>query len=161
HRVKSLDETVMFIHYEAEMVPQAWLLTKSHQSRIYQQKSVPDVLKAIFTGLDVGYDIQGTFDPRDYCVQYRESDFELAARLMEEEGIYYFFKHTESGHQMVVANTPQGHTQVGGPATIKYEEIHGAAREDERISAWVKSQQIHAAKHTLRDHSFELPDDNL
>ncbi|HMF16089.1 MAG TPA: type VI secretion system tip protein TssI/VgrG, partial [Gemmataceae bacterium] len=99
--------------------------------------------------------------PRDYCVQYRESDFDFASRLMEEEGIYYFFKHTESGHQLVLADTPQSHTAVSGPASIKYEEVHGAAREDERIKEWVKSQEIRTAKQTLRDHCFELPTDNL
>src|SRR5262249_32005005 len=92
---------------------------------------------------------------------YRESDFDFASRLMEEEGIYYYFKHTSSGHQMVLANTPQGHPAVAGPASIKYEELHGTAREDERISNWVKSQEIRTAKQTLRDHCFELPDDDL
>ena len=53
----------------------------------------------MLTGLDVSFEIQATFQPRDYCVQYRETDFNFASRLMEEEGIYYFFKHTEDGHK--------------------------------------------------------------
>jgi type VI secretion system secreted protein VgrG len=149
------------IRFEADLVPQLWLLTKNVQSRIFQQKSVPDILKEVLKGLDFTSEIQGTFAPRDYCVQYRESDFDFASRLMEEEGIYYFFKHSASGHQLVLANTPQSHPAVAGPSPIKYEEIHGAARDDERISNWVKSQEIRTAKHTLRDHCFELPDDNL
>src|SRR5262249_36763367 len=96
-----------------------------------------------------------------YCVQYRESDFDFASRLMEEEGIYYFFKHSASGHQLVLANTPQSYPAVPGPSPIKFEEIHGATRDEERISAWVKSQEIRTAKQTLRDHCFDLPDDNL
>src|SRR5262249_30590262 len=92
---------------------------------------------------------------------YRESDFDFASRLMEEEGIYYFFKHTSSGHQLVLANTPQSHPAVPGPASIAYDEIFGAERKDERINSWVKSQEIRTAKQTLRDHCFELPDDNL
>src|SRR5437667_748371 len=143
------------------MVPQLWLLTKNVQSSIFQQKSLPDILKEVLKGLDQSSEIQGTFTPRDYCVQYRESDFDFASRLMEEEGIYYFFKHTSSGHQLVLANTPQSHPAVAGPSSIKYEEIHGGAREDERIHRWVKSQEIRTAKQTLRDHCFELPDDHL
>src|SRR5262249_49295013 len=112
-------------------------------------------------GLDVAYEIQGNFDPRDYCVQYRESDFDFASRLMEEEGIYYFFKHSESGHKLVLANTPQSHVAVPGPASIKYEEIHGASREDERITDGVKSQEIRTVKQPPRDHSFELPSETL
>src|SRR5205823_9806536 len=53
------------------------------------------------------------------------------------------------------------HPAVAGPASITYEEIHGAARSDERISKWVKTQEIRTAKQTLRDHCFELPTDNL
>src|SRR5204862_2899203 len=106
-------------------------------------------------------EIQGTFEPPDYCIQYRESDFDFASRLMEEEGIYYFFKHTASGHQLVLANTPQSHPAVAGLSPIKYEEIRGPAREDERISVWVKSQEIRTAKQTLWDHCFELPTDHL
>ena len=80
-----------FITYRLELVPQIWLLTKRTQSRIFQHVSVPDILKKVFDGFEVSYQIQGTFEPRDYCVQYRESDFAFASRLMEEEGIFYFF----------------------------------------------------------------------
>jgi type VI secretion system secreted protein VgrG len=57
----------------------------------------------------VSYEIQGTFHPRNYCVQYRETDFDFASRLMEEEGIYYFFEHTGGKNKLIVANTPQSH----------------------------------------------------
>jgi type VI secretion system secreted protein VgrG len=161
-RVQGLGSNAVLIRFEAEMVPQFLLLTKNVQSRIYQQKTVPDILKDVLQNLDVNYDgIQGDFKPRDYCVQYRESDFDFASRLMEEEGIYYFFKHTSGGHTMVLANTPQGHPTTAGPSPIQYEEILLGQTEDERISNWVKSQEIRTAKQTLRDHCFELPDDNL
>src|SRR5581483_6871221 len=95
---------VTFVRYAATLVPALWLLTRKAQSRIFQQVSAPDILKQVLQGLDVTYEIQGTFHPRDYCVQYRETDFAFASRLMEEEGIYYYFKHTDGGHTMVVAN---------------------------------------------------------
>ena len=63
------------------------------QSRVFQQLSVPDILKQVLQGLNVTYRFHVTYHPRDYCVQYRESDFAFASRLMEEEGIYYFFQH--------------------------------------------------------------------
>ena len=94
-----------------------WLLTKRTQSRIFQHVSVPDILKKVFEGFEVAYQIQGTFEPRDYCVQYRESDFAFASRLMEEEGIYYFFRHTADGCEMVVANTPAGTPPCRIPTT--------------------------------------------
>src|SRR5207302_9200029 len=98
-----------FTRYRMEIVPQFWLLTRRIQSRIFQHISVPDILKKVLDGLDVAFEIQGTFAARDYCVQYRESDLAFASRLMEEEGICYFFKHSAGGHKMVVANTPDSH----------------------------------------------------
>ncbi len=161
-RVKGLDQNSTLVHFEAELVPQFWLLTKNVQSRIFQQKSIPDILKLVLKGIDVAYEIQGTFEKRNYCAQHRESDFDFASRLMEEEGIFYFFKHSESGHQMVLANTPQSHPAVPGPESIKFEEeVAGGTREDERIGLWIKYQEIRTGKFTLRDHSFEMPDDNL
>src|SRR6266436_1584216 len=115
-------EGEVFTSYRLELAPQLWLLTRRWQSRIFQHVSVPDILKKVFTGLDVAFEIQGTFHPRDYCVQYRESDFDFASRLMEEEGIFYFFKHAKDGHKMVVANTSQSHPEVPEQSKAIYEE---------------------------------------
>ena len=150
-------------HLQLEVAPQAWLLTKQTRSRIFQAISVPDVLKKVFDGLKVEYRITGTFEPRDYVVQYRESDFDFASRLMEEEGIYYYFLHTADSHKMIVANTPQGHDVVAAPATVEFEakaqEL--GERAPNRVFTWEKSQELTSGKVTLWDHSFELPSKHL
>jgi type VI secretion system secreted protein VgrG len=153
------DETLT--SYRVEMAPQAWLLTRRWQSRIFQQLSVPDVLKKVFDGIDVGFELQGTFQPRDYCVQYRESDFNFASRLMEEEGIYYFFKHIKDGHKMVLANTPQSHPDLTDPSKIIFEGVAGGVRDEMRVISWGKAQELRSGKYTLWDHSFELPHKHL
>src|SRR5262249_28317961 len=84
------------------------------QSRIFQHLSVPDILKEVLRGLDVSFDLQGTFHPRDFCVQYRETDLNFASRLMEDEGIFYFFEHNAGGHRMVLANSARAHPEVPG-----------------------------------------------
>jgi type VI secretion system secreted protein VgrG len=155
---QSRDQT--FTTYRLTVVPQFWLLTRRRQSRIFQYLSVPDILKKVLAGLDVSYEIQGTFEPREYCVQYRESDFEFASRLMEDEGIYYFFKHTSSGHTLVLANTPQSHPDTE-PSEVIYEEITGGNRPEERILSWEKVQELRSGKSTLWDYSFELPGKHL
>ncbi|HMF54946.1 MAG TPA: type VI secretion system tip protein TssI/VgrG, partial [Pyrinomonadaceae bacterium] len=153
------DET--FTHFYMEVVPQFWLLTRRAQSRIFQHITVPDILKKVLQGVDVKYELQGTFYQRDFCVQYRESDFNFACRLMEEEGIYYFFKHEEGSHHMVVANTPQSHSDVEHGNTIIYDEISGGNRQEDRIYGWEKVQELRSGKYTLWDHSFELPHKHL
>src|SRR5262249_45357893 len=103
----------------------------------------------------------GTFHPRDYCVQYRESDFAFASRLMEEEGIYYFFKHRAGGHQLVVANTPQSHPDLPEPSKVLFEEMTGGNRPEDRVFAWEKVQELRSGKFKLWDHCFELPHKHL
>jgi type VI secretion system secreted protein VgrG len=150
-----------FTSYRMEVVPQFWLLTRRARSRIFQQMTVPDILKKVLEGLDVKYDIQGTFHPRDYCVQYRETDFNFASRLMEEEGIYYFFTHAAGGHKMVVGNTPQTHPDMPIASTIVFDAEDGGNREEDRIHQWEKVQELRSGKYTLWDHCFELPGKHL
>lgn len=150
-----------FTRYSAELVPQFWLLTRQVRSRIFQQMSVKDILTTVLDGLDLSWKAQGTFLPRDYCVQYRESDFHFASRLMEEEGIYYFFEHTADSHVMVIADTPQSHPEIPEPSKLIYDEIEGGTRSEERIFRWEKSQNLRSGKYTLWDHCFELPGKNL
>jgi type VI secretion system secreted protein VgrG len=154
----SRDQT--FTGYRVEVVPQLWLLTRVRQSRIFQGLSVPDILKKVLAGLEVSYEIQGDFQAREYCAQYRESDFDFASRLMEEEGIYYFFKHSATGSSLVLANTMQSHPNAE-PGKIIYEEIAGGNRPEQRIYSWEKSQELRSGKVTLWDHCFELPGKHL
>lgn len=153
------DET--FTRYQCEIVPQFWLLTKRAQSRVFQHMAVPDILKKVLEGLDVKYELQGSYQPRDFCVQYRETDFNFASRLMEEEGIYYFFTHSTSGHQMIVANTTQSHPDVPESCRITFEELVTGTREDNRVQHWEKVQELRSGKYTLWDHCFELPHKHL
>jgi type VI secretion system secreted protein VgrG len=146
--------------YRLEVVPALWLLTRRSQSRVFQHQSVPDILREVLQGLDVVYQIQGTFQPRDYCVQYRESDFAFASRLMEEEGIYYFFTHDEKGHRLMLANTPASHPELpGGP--LVYRNLSPDTLAADVIYDWSKSQELSPGKYTLWDHCFELPHQHL
>jgi type VI secretion system secreted protein VgrG len=150
-----------FTSYTMEIVPKLWLLTKRAQSRIFQHISVPDILRQVLAGLDVSFELQGTFQPRDYCVQYRETDFNFASRLMEEEGIYYFFKHSQGSHTLVLANTPQSHPELPGDSTLIYELPSGGNWLTDRVMTWEKRQNLRSGKYTLWDHCFELPHKHL
>lgn len=150
-----------FVSYRMEVVPRFWLWTKRAQSRIFQHKTVPEILKLVLEGLDVKYDLQGTFQPRDYCVQYRETDFNFACRLMEEEGIYYYFTHADGSHKMTVANSPQGHAALPGGSKITFKHLAHVTEDKDIIYDWNKVQELTSGKYTLWDHSFELPHKHL
>lgn len=162
YRVAQGARDATFTRYLLDLVPEVFLLSRKTQSRIFQHISVPDVLKKVLAGLDVSWEIKGEFQPRDYCTQYRESDFAFASRLMEEEGIFYFFKHASGGHTMVVANDSGSHSDISpGPSKLIFEAVGGGTREEDRVNAWEKAQELRAGKVTLWDHCFELPHKHL
>jgi type VI secretion system secreted protein VgrG len=137
-------EKDLFTRFELEVVPQLWLLTRNRQFRIFQSLSVPDILKKTLHEVwqmgadDVSFaGIQGTYYPRDYCVQYNESDFAFVSRLMEEEGIYYFFKHTDQGHQMILADDSRHHPDLPTHGTLHYEEQTTERAQPEQVYQWL------------------------
>ena len=160
-RIAQGDRTTEFTSYTLEVVPKLWLLTRVARSRIFEQQSAPDILKKALTGLNVSYELQGTYEPRNYCVQYRETDFNFVSRLMEEEGILYFFKHSPSTHQLVIADSPASHPELPANSTLLYDEVRGGARTENRVHHWQKNQGMRSGKSTLWDHNFELPGQHL
>ena len=160
-RIVQGDRDDSFTTFRAEIVPPLWLTTRVARSRVFQHLSVPDILKKVLSGLQVKWMVQGTFEKRDYCVQYRETDFNFCARLMEEEGIFYFFKHNKDNLEMVVANTPSAHEEVEGAAKLVYDVVTGSHRRARHILEWEKAQEVRSGKYTLWDHCFELPGNNL
>ena len=161
HRVRQGGRDDTFTTYRVGMVPEVWKLSKKARSRIFQQKTVPEILKTVLEGFEVSWELTATYEPRDFCVQYRESDLNFACRLMEEEGIWFCFKHEDGSHTMVVGDSATVHPDVPGETTVKYEELEGGMRDEERIFSWEKTQEIRSGKVTLWDHHFELPHKHL
>jgi type VI secretion system secreted protein VgrG len=150
------------IHYRAEIVPKLWLLTRRSTSRVFQEMSVPEIVAQVLgeaPGMAFEMRLEGTFHKRTYVVQYNESDFAFVSRLLEDEGIFYYFRHAPQGHTLVLANTPAGHPDLAGP--FPYARATLLPARAGTVQSWVKTQEIRAGKYMLRDHSFELPADSL
>jgi type VI secretion system secreted protein VgrG len=151
------------IAYRAEVVPWLWFLSLSSNCRIFQNKSVPDIVKAVFG--DYGFtgfklNLTGSYSPREYCVQYRESDFDFVSRLLEEEGIFYFFEHAASDHKLVLADAPSAFAAGPSPklsaASSKAGEFGG-----EYIVALELENQYFTGKVSLNDYNMETPSTSL
>ena len=154
---------IYFSKYRAELVPKVWLLTQVSQSRIFQNKTVPDILKEILKGFEFDAEIQGEFKPRNYCVQYRETDWDFASRLMEDEGIYYYFEHTENDHRLILANTPASHRPCPTRPKVPYELNLSELNEDwiSAIHSWRVDDKMRTGKFETRDFNFQLPENSL
>jgi type VI secretion system secreted protein VgrG len=150
--------------YQAAMVPWLWFLTRTSDCRIFQQKTAPEIIQQVFKEAgfnDFAVRLYGNFAPRDYCVQYRETDFTFVSRLMEEEGIFYFFEHEENKHVLVLANDPAAHKPCPEQPSARYELSAGGWQDDDVIYAWHQEQEFRPGVYSATDYNFETPESSL
>jgi type VI secretion system secreted protein VgrG len=147
--------------YHAEIVPWFWLSSRTADCKIFQNKSVKDILQAVLGDNDqADFDvsgIKGSHPAREYCVQYRETDFNFVSRLMEEEGIFYFFRHAEGSHKMIVADDSSAFY------TCEEDQVEYGTNIEvlSRISEWMPRREFRPGVWTQRDYDFETPTKNL
>ena len=147
--------------YEATMHPWLWLLTRATNCRIFQELTVIEIVKQVcapyggLVALSAGL-LSGDYPPLNYCVQYRESDFNFVCRLLEEAGIYFYFKHDDSKHTMVLADSYGAHETIPGYGALKYAvAASNGAMAEESVSTWSAGGEIQAGKVELNDYNFE------
>lgn len=148
--------------YHATVRPWLWFLTRTANCRVFQQMSVPDIIKKVFNDhpqlVDVQSELTGSYRAWDYCVQYRETDFNFVSRLMEQEGIYYYFRHDDGRHKLVLADSYSAHSALDGYEQIPFIPQDRMTRpEQERISAWKFEREIQPGRYVLDDYDFEKP----
>lgn len=151
---------------QATVRPWLWFLTRSADCRIFQEQSVPDIVKAVFAAYSIAdidtSGLSGSYRPSPYCVQYRETDFDFVSRLLEREGIYYFFRSEAGRHTMVLADSYGAHTAGSGYANLLYmPAADHAMRESEVVYEWRVGGEIEPGVQTLQDFDFEKPSANL
>ncbi len=166
--VTSLSQAVNegnFTRYHATIHPWLWFLTRTSDCRIFQSKTVPDIIKEVCKDLgftDIVDRLSGSYRTWDYCVQYRETDFNFVSRLMEQEGIYYYFMHEEGKHTLYLADNLSSHDTISGYDQIPYyppDQV--AVREEECISGWFLSKKIQPGAYVLNDYDFVKPKADL
>jgi type VI secretion system secreted protein VgrG len=142
----------------ATMVPWLWFLTRTADCRIFQEMPVPDIIKQVFR--DAGFSdfedaLTGTYRTWEYCVQYRETAFNFVSRLMEQEGIYYFFRHENGRHILVLADAPGAHKPCPGYENVSCQFSGTPVSEHEYISEWVVETRIQPGSVSLNAFDFK------
>jgi type VI secretion system secreted protein VgrG len=156
-----------FFRYEAVVRPALWFLTHTRRSRVFENEDAVSIVKTVLgaaSALGVSVDAKGLKGcaKRPYCVQYQESDFDFVSRLLEEEGIYYYFKHYENSHAIVLADGPGAHEPLIASAKMDYRPGPSRASVDEdSVLAWRIRDSVGPAKFALRDFDFERSADVL
>jgi type VI secretion system secreted protein VgrG len=154
-----------FTHYHAEIVPWLWFLTRRADCRIFQNMTIPDIVTKVFKDRSFGdfrNSLQGDFEQREYCVQYRETDFNFVSRLMEQYGIFYFFEHEKDKHTLVMGNKTSVHKPCPSQSKIRLDFTAGVYSKDEDfIGTWNLEQELRPGKYALTDYNFETPSTSL
>ncbi len=152
-----------FTTYYAELHPWLWLLTMNVDCRIYQNKSVIDIVTGLFTELgftDFKNSTTGTYSPMEYCVQYNESAFAFVSRLLEANGIFYFFAHEDGRHTLVLGDDASAFADCAGAATVDY-GTYGNWRQQNVVSSCTVEEAVIPGKVAVDDFGFEAPSTDL
>ena len=155
-----------YAEYAVTLVPKAWLLLHKVDCRIYLKMSVPDIVKTVLSEIgygDVKLSLSGNYSPREYCVQYREDYFNFISRLMEQEGIYYFFQHTDGVHSMVLADSMGAHATTGGYEELPYrpQSADSRAALEVAITDFSSARSVQTTKYSLTDYDPLKPKTSL
>ena len=150
--------------YEAEVVPWLWFLSLFSDCRIFQNMTAQAIVEQVFSGRgfsDYRFDVQATLPTREYCVQYRETDLNFVSRLLEEEGIFYFFEHTVDKHTLVMADSKTSFAACPKQAVARYSPATGALLEDDTVFTLLCQQRVHTGMVSINDYNFEQPNVSL
>ncbi|NND61092.1 MAG: type VI secretion system tip protein VgrG [Gammaproteobacteria bacterium] len=151
--------------YHLTISPWFWLLTRRSDCRIFQEKTVPEIIKEVFR--DAGFSdfderLSGSYRNWEYCVQYRETDFNFASRLMEQEGIYYYFTHEKGKHKLVLADDLGAHSSFPGYDKVPFFPPEGGSRAfEEHIGRWRIRHSVQPSAVAMRDYNFKTPSADL
>ncbi len=154
-----------YASYVAVLRPWLWFLSRTANCRIFQDVTVPDVFRKVVKDThgfsDFRLSLSENYKTREYCVQYRESDFDFISRLLEEEGIFYFFEHEERVHTMVLGDSYSAYKQIQGSgstgANIPYRAPGESGVEMEHISEWHVLHEVQSGAVALDDFDFKKP----
>jgi type VI secretion system secreted protein VgrG len=150
-----------FYQYHARLNSWLWFLTRTADCRIFQEMDVPAILKQVFDDhvmSSVVFELTGSYRKWTYCVQYRETDFNFVSRLMEEEGIYYHFRHEDGKHTMVLTDSSAKHEDTPGYEKLIYVPPGTVMRKEfEHVSSWDYAREVQPGSYVHDDYDLERP----
>ncbi|MET3577126.1 type VI secretion system secreted protein VgrG [Mesorhizobium robiniae] len=152
-------------YYEAVIRPWLWFLGNTTDCRIFQNMSVIEIVEEVFSKYSTAKfekRLQGSYPPREYCVQYDETDLDFVQRLLEHEGILYFFEHDDGKHTLVLADAMNKLKPAPGYEKVPYHfEGQGSRRDVEYITEWIPGSSVRPGAYVHTDYDFQKPGADL
>ena len=151
--------------YRARMVPSLWLLSLTQDCRIFQNKSVVDIVQSVLRehslSQSVEFRLKRTYPSMNFCAQFQESDFDFISRLLEQEGIFYFFEHLKARHTLILADDRSSYLPYQDNASVVYTPAFKETKDQDGIEEFLVTRDMYSGKVTLRDYDFQAPNKNL
>ncbi|OWY76778.1 MULTISPECIES: type VI secretion system Vgr family protein [Pantoea] len=151
---------VRYAVYGLTVESDLWPMKRDRNLRIFQSQTVPQIVQTLLKeyGVNVETRLAGSYRVWEYCVQYQESSFDFISRLMELEGIYYFFRHEADKHTLVLCDAPDQHQPFPGYETITYHVTpSGGSVTEEGVSQWALSESVTPGMYSTDDYDFRKP----
>jgi type VI secretion system secreted protein VgrG len=166
HQLTDSGRRGRFHLYAALLKPQAALLAHRRDCRIFQHLNVPQIVAQVFTAAALPGDLytfrlKERYPPREYCVQYRESDLDFVRRLLAAEGIFFFFEHSPSAHRMVFADSAEAYPPIAGCEQVPFNPGACLVAEEAAVIAFSRGLQITSGRYSHRDFDFKKPNLDL
>lgn len=158
------------LHYRVSMVPLVWILSLERNCKIFQDMDVKEIVSDVLkeggiTADKFDFRLQGSYEKREYCVQYRETSLQFISRLLEEEGIFYFFEHEKKQHTMVFGDSTVNYLPVNigdtGSNEILYHSPDTMSHDQDTVFEIFLQRKIRTGKITLNDFNYLRPQVNL
>ncbi|KAA6128272.1 type VI secretion system tip protein VgrG [Candidatus Pantoea gossypiicola] len=146
--------------YQLTVEPDLWPMRRDRNLRIFQSQTVPQIVQTLLKEYAVNVEtrLAGNYRVWEYCVQYQESSLDFISRLMELEGIYYFFRHEADKHTLVLCDAPDQHQAFPGYETIAYHVTpSGGVVTEEGISQWSLAESVTPGIYSTDDYDFRKP----
>ncbi|AOJ68293.1 MULTISPECIES: type VI secretion system Vgr family protein [Burkholderia] len=146
--------------YAATVRPWLWMLSRRVDSRIFQDKSVRDILDGVFSQYaklaSYAFRLSRALKPYSYCTQYRETDLNFVLRLIEQEGLFYYFEHANDGHKLIVTDDSTHAKPIDGALALRYSA--GEVVDDEAIvSQFAAHRQLTSSTVSLKTFDYKVP----
>lgn len=150
--------------YQLRLQPWLWFLSRTADCRIFQNKTVKEIFEAVVKGhgfSDYKLSLTGSYQPLEYCVQYRETDLNFLSRLLEAAGIFYFFEHQAGKHVMVLADDGSAFKAAAGYGEMPFRQAQSGRTTADTIDSWSAEQVVQPGGYATSDYNFETPELSL
>jgi len=152
--------------YKLTLRPWFWFLSRTADCRVYQNMTVQEIFDSLAREhgfSDFRFVLKGTYKKLAYCVQYRETALNFLSRLLEQEGIYYFFEHTEQKHTMVLLDDTASHKEIAGYAKVPYypPSLPETRRVRDHLTSWTHVRTVQSGSYATTDYDFKKPATSL